>query len=91
MQNFRWWHFVSHQSPKTSSFIIQNKHGEQVMGYVGDLLGSEGAEVVKVTDKYVTIQTVELIVNENGKQHEQPSRMKIPVSFGLGGQGKGSR
>jgi len=76
---------------ETSSFVVTNKNGEQVTGYIGDFLGYQEAEVVKVTSKHVTIQTIEFIVNENGNQHEQPSRMRIPLSFGLNGHGKGSR
>lgn len=76
---------------KTSSFVMQNRKGEQVTGYIGDLIGYEEEEVVQVTDKHITVQRIEIIVNKNGKQHEQLSRMRIPVSFGLDGHGKGNR
>jgi Tfp pilus assembly protein PilP len=76
---------------KTSSFVMQNRKGEQVTGYIGDLIGYEEEEVVQVTDKHITVQRIEIIVNKNGKQHEQQSRMRIPVSFGLDGHGKGTR
>ena len=73
------------------SFVIRNRNGEEVTGYVGDFIGYEEAEVVQVTTKFITIQTFEIIINKNGKEHEQPSRMRIPVSFGFDGKGKGSK
>jgi len=75
----------------TSSFVVQTKNGENVTGYIGDYLGHEEAKVVEVKNKFITLETNELVVDKDGIQHEQLSRMKIPLSFAKYGHGKVNR
>ena len=76
---------------QTSSFVVQNSRGEQVTGYLDDYLGTEEAMVVKVTNKYVTLEIVEMVVDTDGYQYEQPTRSRIFLSSSLDGHGKGGR
>lgn len=71
----------------STSFILKNKKGEQVRGFTGDFIGSQQLEVTEVTDKYITLETIEIVTDENGNVHEQPSRMQIPISFATYGHG----
>ena len=73
-----------------SSFVIKTKNGEYITGIAGDYLGYEEAEVVEVTDRYIILETIELIVGKDGSQHEQPTRTKIPLSFATYGKGMGN-
>jgi hypothetical protein len=73
----------------SSSFVIMDNDNEMITGYAGDYLGSEGAKVVMVTESYITLETIEMVIGEAGNQYKQPSRMNIPLSFATFGQGKG--
>ena len=76
---------------RSSSFVVTNREGEQVKGYTGDFLGHEESQVIEVTDKYVTLETVEHFYDTDGNQREQRSRMQVPVSLSLDGNGKGAK
>lgn len=74
-----------------SSFIVKNAQGEQMQGHVGDFLGAEEAEVVSLTAKDMTLETIEYIEDAYGNEHEQRSRMELPLSFSYYGKGKGTK
>jgi hypothetical protein len=65
--------------PETSSVLVSNKAKEQRKVYVGDILGSDQAEVFKVTYRRLTLQTKENIVDKNGNTYEQLGRIDIQL------------
>lgn len=76
--------------PETNSFIIMNKAEEVVNGTIGDSIGTEGYIAVVVDQGYVLLERMK-IVEEYGEEIERPTRIRLPLAYGVvsNGTGKG--
>lgn len=75
--------------PNSSSFIVKNMNGDHVTGYADDYLGLEEGRVIEITQHHISVETIEIVKDKDGRQREQPSHMRIPISFSFFGRGMG--
>ena len=61
------------------SYVMENAAGEQEEGTIGDLLGSDGAEVVAVGTHSISTLTTINYKQENGTTEEKKSQSEIPL------------
>lgn len=71
--------------PESGSFTIMNKAEEVINGFAGDLIGADGHIVFEVSERYITVEIVE-IIDWNGEEFERPIlRMKLPLAYTIEG------
>jgi len=67
--------------PDNSAFVVRNRANEEQRGYLGDYVGSEQREVIKITYNSITLKTVEHLVDSNGNAYDQPTATAMHISW----------